>query len=168
MAGAGSAEAGRPGFWEVLAEWFWRLILSVGVGAALIAGALAIPRTPLIGIPVLILCGYFLIGLLLPGRLAAVNRAVGKGLRGPYKAVFKPFVLRPMGALLRAGDNLLVGIGKVARVLVRLTFRVSLWLVGLVVVLGIAWVAFAGIAALPVSIAVVVGALIVAGALRNR
>jgi hypothetical protein len=46
--------------------------------------------------------------------------------------------------------------------------ELGLWLLGLVVVLGIGWALFAGIAALPVSLAVIVGALIIAGALSKR
>jgi hypothetical protein len=122
----------------------------------------------MVGVPVVLVCAYLLMGLLLPGHLPTINRAIGRALRGPYSAFVKPYILRPLTALLKLADDLLVGTGRVARAIFMVTFKLSLWLVGLIVVLGIGWVAVAGIAALPVSIAVVLGALIVAGALNNR
>lgn len=42
------------------------------------------------------------------------------------------------------------------------------WLIGLAVVFGIGWALFAGVAALPVSVAVIIGALIIAGAVSKK
>lgn len=46
--------------------------------------------------------------------------------------------------------------------------ELSVWLLGLAVVGGIGWALFAGIAALPVSAAVIIGALIIASAVGNK
>lgn len=42
------------------------------------------------------------------------------------------------------------------------------WLLGLGLLLGVGWLLFAGIASLPVSVAIIIGALIIASAVKNR
>lgn len=60
-------------------------------------------------------------------------------------------------------------LGSTCALIVGLVFarEMSLWLIGIGVVCLIGWALFAGIAALPISVAVIVGALIIASALKK-
>ena len=62
------------------------------------------------------------------------------------------------------------GLAAVCALIVGFVFarELGLWLLGLALVIGIGWGLFAGIAALPVSIAVIVGALIIASAVSKK
>lgn len=62
------------------------------------------------------------------------------------------------------------GLAAVCALIVGFVFarELGLWLLGLALVVGIGWALFAGIAALPVSVAVIVGALIIASAVRKK
>lgn len=62
------------------------------------------------------------------------------------------------------------GLAAVCALIVGFVFarELGLWLLGLAVVGGIGWALFAGIAALPVSVAVIVGALIIASAVGKK
>lgn len=48
------------------------------------------------------------------------------------------------------------------------TFTAILWIIGLAILAGLAYLVFAGASKLPVSIAILIGALIVAGAISSR
>lgn len=62
------------------------------------------------------------------------------------------------------------GLAAVCALIVGFVFarELGLWLLGFAVVGGIVWALFAGIAALPISVAVIIGALIIAGAVSKK
>jgi hypothetical protein len=62
------------------------------------------------------------------------------------------------------------GVAAVAAVLLAayLAREISAWLLGIGVIGLVAWALFAGLAALPLSAAVIIGALIIASSLKNK
>lgn len=62
------------------------------------------------------------------------------------------------------------GLAAVCAVIVGFVFarEIGLWILGLSIIVGIGWALFAGIAALPVSVAVVIGAVIIASAVGKK
>lgn len=60
-----------------------------------------------------------------------------------------------------------VAVGMLALAAVWCAREVAVWIAGLAAVVGIGWLLIAGLAALPISAAIIVGALIIAGSLRK-
>lgn len=162
------APSARANIGDVVAEWFWRVLLILILLVLLAVSVAGMQRQPALCIGLALGCTYVLLGVLAPKLFGRVHRRAGSALQRPYRTFFKPFLLRPFAAVARGIDALIVGIGRVAEGLVIGALKLGVWVLGIALVLGIAGVAIAGVASLPVSLAVIVGALIVAGAMGRR
>lgn len=106
------------------------------------------------------------LGLLWPTGLSAGTRRLGRTLSKPYNALWVPYVAEPIEWVVeRVFDRFVLPL--VGGVL-KLALHLVGWIVGIAIVVGIGWLIFAGMAALPVSIAIIIGALIIAGAVASR
>ncbi len=81
----------------------------------------------------------------------------------------------PTFKILRAADNAVVAVGRASEAalkfalrLVKVLLGLSIWLVGAAVVLAIGALIAAGVAQLPISLAVIAGALIIGFAIKHR
>lgn len=144
--------------------WDWTARLSVALLGALALFVAATVTTTEFWIlsPAFLFIGiYFVVTPFAPVFSARALGWIGRQLSRPYNRFFVPYVAEPVEA---SADV----VGAVLERILVIAFKAALWIVGIIVVVVLGWVAFKGIAAVPVSVAVIVGALIIAGAVQSR
>lgn len=151
----------RVGRWTgFIVEWTLRLVVALIALAVLIACAVATVSEPwaLIGIPI---SAYFLLGMLVPDQLRAGLKWIGLRLSTPYNRYIVPYVAEPIEA---AAEGAFAVLGR----LLKFAFGMALAIVVIIICVVVGFMLFKGAAALPVSVAVIIGALIIAGVLGAR
>ena len=112
--------------------------------------------------PVLLFIGLYLtVAPFAPDAVASALGWLGRQLSKPYNRFFVRYVAEPVEAGAAATGRLLEGV-------LILAFKVALWVLGIGIVIFVSWLLFKGVAALPVSVAIIIGAIIIAGALAAR
>lgn len=142
-------------------DWAARLLL-VAIPALLAgASAFAIPEHPLLGTFGLLVGSYFVVGILAPNALFRVLGGLAGAIQRRYASFIGPKIVAPL-------DAFVVGTGRLIEAIALLAWRIVLWLGGIALVLALLAIAIYAVANIPVSIAVIVGALIIAGVIRAR
>lgn len=143
-------------------DWTARICVALLGLLALVAGVTVVVTEVWFLSPILLFVGiYFAFTPFAPDSSAAAMKWLGRQLSRPYNRLFVPYVAEPV----EAGAEVA---GRVAEGLVVLVFKISLWVLGIALAIFLSWLSFKGIAALPVSVAVIIGAFIIAGALRSN
>jgi hypothetical protein len=158
--------AGEPiheavGRWTgFIVEWTLRLVVAFIALTVLVWCVVATVSEPwaIIGVPI---SAYFLLGMLVPDQLVAGRKWVGRHLSKPYNRYFVPYGAEPIEAAAEALFAFLSGLFKAA-------FGMALVVVGITICMVVGFMLFKGASALPVSVAVIIGALIIGGALGSR
>jgi hypothetical protein len=144
--------------------WDWTvrlLVASLGLLGLAASGVVAFEGWFPLAVILTPISLYLIVAAFSPERAQAGAGWIKRQIAKPHDRYFVPYVVQPIEAVVDAASH---GVG---RLLVG-----AFWVV--VVVLGVAlagfagWLVFKGIAAVPVSVAVIVGALIIAGALMSR
>ncbi|WP_374471185.1 hypothetical protein [Phenylobacterium sp.] len=144
----------------VAAEWIIRLTTTF-IGVAVLIGCAVsgmIEPWAFVGVPI---SAYIVLGMLVPNHMSKALKRTGALLSEPYNRFFLPYVVEPIESVAErvvplAGKALLGVAG----------FAIAL--VGIVLLGFLGAAASKSLAALPVSVAVVVGAVIIASALASK
>lgn len=80
---------------------------------------------------------------------------------------FLPMVILAAANLKQLTAHVLIGGVETLSRLIKILFKSTAWLIGIAIVLGIVSLIFSGIAALPVSVAIIIGAVIIALAISK-
>ncbi len=142
-------------------DWFARLFTSM-FGLLLTVGMVVavFEASPFFAITVPF-CLYLIATPIIPDRTKAVLQWIGRQFTKPYDRLLLPYVVEPIEKVGEAVGE------KLWRIII-----VVIWVaVAIVVIVAgtfAGWFALKMVAAIPVSIAIIIGALIIANALRPR
>lgn len=155
------------------ADWAVRAVVAL-LGALLIVAAVTVTLTDVwLLSPILLAIGlYLFVTPLAPNAAAFVMSWLGRTFSKPYNGFFAPYLFRPLDRGLDFIETTIERTVEALGSLLGRLFVIALWIIaaiiGVIVVGGLGWLAFQSVAAIPVSVAVVIGAIIIAGAVRSR
>lgn len=171
--------------WARIVDWIMRGIVG-GFALGGLAGSAALLLTPPVSIGgvsisaiLAFLSAYVLAACIRPAWAAAISRTTTTAIGAPFRAVLRPQVVRPFKVaaqfvgrpLSKVGDYIERAINWTIELAGRLIvwgFWAALGIVAVGAMIAIVFVVADNAAKMPVSVAIIIGAIIIASAVANR